>query len=328
MICVPTIDNKIVNEISFAIEVAESMIQDQSEIQISMISEGPCLKNIGLYDILDRLCDKFQYNKSKIKINTSNMIENHSDYTIIREHNFWELEAVVSTFTNDTFNKKFTSSFKHFGNFISHGNKYRLKLASYLWNNQKKSVLQTYHYNRNTDYHREFIGLEDLLHNEPDKKSNSEQLDFLYSTPIKLDAVKKYPISTYNRLDIGEYYTDFFVEIVNNTYSSGNIFYIDEKIYRPIALDTPFMVQGPQNFLNNLKKLGFQTFSKYWDEGYSEDPANCQVDGIIENVKMLSKLSIKEIELMYEDMQPILKNNRERLFSITKQEIEEVFLLK
>lgn len=321
-----TLDNKIVNESDVIIDLISLMTQSPTEIQISTKYEGPCLRTLNFYNLLDKLCERFHYEKHKIKIITSNMLEHHSEYSIINDHNFWELEAVQTTFRdNGSPEKNFTNSFKHFGHFIGHGNKYRLKLASYLWNNHKDCVLQTYHYAPNIDYHREFIGLEDLLHNEPDISSNIQQLEFLYSTPIKLDDVKKYPILTYDNLNICNQYTNFFVEIVNNTVFSGNVFYIDEKVYRPMALETPFMIQGPQDFLHNLQKLGFQTFSKYWDEGYSEDPADSQPDGIIENIKIISKLSTRELELMYKDMKPILSHNRERLFNITKQEIEEVF---
>ena len=39
---------------------------------------------------------------------------------------------------------------------------------------------------------------------------------------------------------------------------------------------TPFIVQGSQWFLHRLRDMGFQTFDRWWDEGYSEDPANHQ----------------------------------------------------
>ena len=72
---------------------------------------------------------------------------------------------------------------------------------------------------------------------------------------------------------------------------------------------TPAMIQGPVGFLKNLKKLGFKTFSDYWDESYDEDGQILGTQRILDNVSRLSKLTGQELHSMYIDMLPILNHN-------------------
>ena len=88
---------------------------------------------------------------------------------------------------------------------------------------------------------------------------------------------------------------------------------------------TPFMVQGPTNLIPNLKRLGFRTFDQWWDEGYSQDPHDCQVPAMIENIKKLSLMSASDMELMYSEMTPVLDHNWHRLTELRAQDFAEVF---
>ena len=85
------------------------------------------------------------------------------------------------------------------------------------------------------------------------------------------------------------------------------------------------MIQGPSNLIKNLRQIGFKTFHQWWDEGYSEDPDGCQVSCIFDNLEQLSKLSIWELQSMYQDMLPTLKYNKDLLLELTKEQIESVF---
>jgi hypothetical protein len=143
--------------------------------------------------------------------------------------------------------------------------------------------------------------------------------------PIELDEINTFPILQPANINILKFYPKFFVEIVNLTFFSGNTFYVDEKIWRPMLALTPFMVQGPANLIKNLRRIGFKTFHSWWDEGYSEDPDDCQVGYMLENVNRISRLSIWELQAMYNDMMPTLEHNRDLLLSLTKEQVEGVF---
>ena len=326
---IPTISIKIENKDSqiwhktrVILELVSAIVNN-ANIVINLNNEGPCAESLGLYNLLDDICDKFSYPKSKISLVTGNLIESHSEYTIIKNPNMMYLEKTKKFKVNNE--KQFDNKFKHFGNFIGHGNLYRLRLAAYIYANHRPITVQTYHFDMSNNYHRSHIGLEDLLFNYGiDELPDAATL--LSDAPITLDLIDSYPILLPETLNITKAYPNFFVEIANITYFSGTTFYVDEKIWRPMLMKTPFMVQGSQNFILNLHQLGFKTFGNWWDEGYSEDPAGFQLVGIKENIDQLAQLSISELSAMYQDMQPVLEHNWNRMQEISREDFLKIFV--
>jgi hypothetical protein len=262
-----------------------------------------------------------------VHIHTANFLEQHPHYDIIKQHQNYELDNALQQHEQlSNRSKKFQSGFHHFAHFIGHGNKHRLHLASYLWANHPKLTLQTYHGDVTKAYHREFVGLEDLMFDLAVPRTHVDwAFDFLKTTPMKLDNITSDyigPNLTYNILD---HYADFFMELVSLTYTGGNTFYVDEKIWRPILMKTPFMVQGPAGLILNLRRLGFRTFDRWWDEGYSEDPHDCQVPAMIGNIQRLSMLGIQDLQCMYDDMDVVLEHNLQRLLELVPDDFNKTF---
>jgi len=71
-------------------------------------------------------------------------------------------------------------------------------------------------------------------------------------------------------LDLLNFYDQFEIELVAETYTRGNTFFPTEKTVRPIMAAKPFIVYGPRNFLSRLRDLGFQTYGNCWDESYDQ----------------------------------------------------------
>jgi len=327
IIRVQTVDTQILDLDNLIIELSHHMItQPDLLVRIGMMGEGPCLTTIGLYSLLDKLCNRFDFSKSLVEIFTANLLESHAEYKIIRQHQMYELEA-AREHVNEILDgaKAFDTEFKHFGNFISHGNQYRLELSSYLYKNHKNKLINTYHCNRTETYHRPHLGVEDMIHAGNSKDKVDQAIDLIFQSPIQVEKIDSYPILCPATLNITKAYPNFFVELVNITYFSGTTFYVDEKIWRPMLMKTPFMIQGSQNFILNLQRLGFKTFSNWWDEGYSEDPANCQVSCMLDNVKQLSTLTVDQLKDMYIEMLPTLEHNYNRLMTITKNDFIQAF---
>jgi hypothetical protein len=88
--------------------------------------------------------------------------------------------------------------------------------------------------------------------------------------------------------------------------SQGTVF-LSEKMFKPIACYHPFIVLGNRNSLHEMKKLGYQTFSKWIDEGYDTLSDGKRMDSIIESIiqfdKEKNKISI------YKDMKEVLIHN-------------------
>lgn len=327
MIKLHTTEGSITNRDQVIVDIIQELQNNPATIQIDLNNEGPCCESNGIYDLLDNLCKSFGYPKQQIKIITANLIEHHHDYIIVKRHQTYELKNAQKKYITGVDSvKKFDQDFKHFGHFIGHSNKERLHLASYLQANHRPHTLQSYHCDVSNSYHRSFIGIEDMMCDISISKEHlTWAFDLINRGPIKLDPINVDYIGPDLTYNITDYYPGFFLELVSLTFNKGNTFYIDEKIWRPILMRTPFMVQGPADLIPNLKRLGFQTFNKWWDEGYSMDPSGCHVPAMIDNIQQLSRLSLRDLESMFKDMTPILDHNLYRLLELTEEDFTKIF---
>jgi hypothetical protein len=80
----------------------------------------------------------------------------------------------------------------------------------------------------------------------------------------------QYQGSVDTNLSLLKFYNQFQIEIVAETMCAGTTFFPTEKTFRPMVGRRPFLVFGPTNFLNNLRELGFRTYSECWDESYDQ----------------------------------------------------------
>lgn len=302
-------DSKIWHRDRVILDLTNAMYQDH-DLLVYLNNEGPCATSLGLYAMLDNLCDRYQYSKNRIKIYTCNLIEKHNEYIIVPIAPTKHIDELQNMLMQESIPiKNIDSTIKHFGNFIGHSSRARLAIASYLYSNYRDKCFQTFHTTPTNEKHREFIGLEDMWLNNYKITHIDNAVDFLKQTPMKYDPVDDGPILHMKMYGILGAYSDVFLDIVCNTYINGRTFYMDEKLWRPIITRTPFIVHGPRNFIKNLQELGFQTFNRWWDEGYSEDPPDCQAFAIIEIIDKLAKYSIDDLSVMYQEMQPILDHN-------------------
>jgi hypothetical protein len=205
--------------------------------------------------------------------------------------------------------KQIDSTTKHFGHFIGHSSRARLALGAYLYSNHKEKCCQTFHTTPTDEKHREFIGLEDMWLNNYETQHIDRAVNFLKNTPMTYDPVDSGPILHMKVYGILSAYKNVFLDVVCNPYFNGRSFCLDEKLWRPIITKTPFLIHGPRNFIKNLRRLGFQTFDRWWDEGYSEDPPDCQVFAMLEIIDTLAQYSISDLSLLYQEMQPVLDHN-------------------
>lgn len=96
-------------------------------------------------------------------------------------------------------------------------------------------------------------------------------------------------------------YTNIAIEIVNNKtiYSSFNV---DEKIVRPIAYYTAFVVMASKNYLVHLKTLGFKTFDSIWDESYDKYEGKQRLEKIYETLNEIAKIDLKTLHKQTHDI--------------------------
>jgi hypothetical protein len=323
-VTVITSDNKVWNIDEVYSKITEGMVTDQ-DIKIDLNNEGPDISATVLEKYIMYCANIYNYDPKRISIKTANQVQKHNIFFIKKTAPFNLVINARDYAYNYTKDVK-----KHFGIFIGRSNGPRLDLASYIYNAFHNESYVTYHYSLSSEYHRNNIGLEELV-------TDFNQIDisvparFLKQCPIvdsTIEPVAQSDLNPAQQLLENDHdtfltrYCNFLVEIVCETCYNGNTFFPTEKTWRPILLETPFIVQGPQWFLHRLRDLGFQTFSRWWDEGYSEDPANWQNIEIKKVIDSIGKLTVEQLQEMYTEMKPVLAHNKKRFMELTSKDFK------
>lgn len=143
--------------------------------------------------------------------------------------------------------------------------------------------------------------------------------------PLILDNpnFNKYPMEN-SPNDTKQYYDDSLINIISETYFFNNIIHITEKTYKPIAFMQPFIMVASPFSLKHLKDAGFKTFEKFWDESYDTETNHIErMNKIIQLIKMISNWSDEEKINFSQQVEPILKYNRDHLSTIKHIEMNQ-----
>ena len=143
-------------------------------------------------------------------------------------------------------------------------------------------------------------------------------VEFESQLPIKADNYRKDINNPWNIVP-WDLINKCFLWLVTETLFEGSGLsrcYFTEKTYKPMSLFMPFILVGQPHSLYNLRKEGYQTFEKFWDESYDLE---------VNKVKRIKKIMTVVIELcrknesdllkMYEDMRPVLEHNYHQLLN-------------
>lgn len=117
-----------------------------------------------------------------------------------------------------------------------------------------------------------------------------------------------------------EFYMHTFCELVTETFSENGIHtnftdnlgvLISEKLFKPLLACRPFILNANPHTLAELKKLGFKTFDKYWDEGYDNIiDINQRHDKLLDIISYINNKPNNELSSILIDMKEILLYNR------------------
>jgi len=318
-------------------------LNNKHSAKLTVVPEGSSLEGCGLYRYLDAFCKHTGYNKRNISIRTGNMIEKHPEYTIVKDAGAWfELPVIQKWLTNNSVDTGQHSNL-HFGHFIGKSNWNRLWIASALHKNFRDKTFQTYntgigtHYLVKNDGLCDFVGLEDLVKMECDQIDVA--VEFLKTCPQfipeEIEAIKNmstyikqddcYPIQLPANLNILQYYNNIFVDIVHETFVRDEVCFATEKTWRPILARRPFITMGGRNHLANLRRLGFQTFNEFWDEGYDEYGMQWRVREILKLINTIGLWSPEKLITTLNNMQSVLDHNYDVFMALTHQQIQNTF---
>ena len=89
-----------------------------------------------------------------------------------------------------------------------------------------------------------------------------------------------------------------------------NAMHLHSSTFNPIYCGHPIIQFGPYQSLKELKKRGFKTFDKWWDESYDEEKNPWErLKKVLILIEELNKKSKKELFEMYIDMKEVLQHN-------------------
>lgn len=106
------------------------------------------------------------------------------------------------------------------------------------------------------------------------------------------------------------FYNNSYVSIVVETEIDDRIMFFSEKTFKPIMCYHPFILLGSKHSLKTLKKLGYKSFSKWWDESYDNyDNIYDRIYNAFKEVKKICLLDRSILSDMMKDMESTLEYN-------------------
>lgn len=268
------------------------------------IPEGPCLRSLGVFDILD------QFELKAVTIHTLNFVQ--EDYSYY-QYNYNQIPSLQ--YFNIPLNSNYTeyhhwNKKKIFGAFYNRPTWARIGLAGHLGFNYWGQTNLNFRFNPHDQDQRPLFDMQKLFDVDPQSVNNF--LNIQDQLPVQLEDKDGYTVdgTVQEHTDqLSCFYPDFLIDVVVETFLQGRSFYPTEKTIRPMLLKKPFIHMGPKCFLIHLRQMGFQTFHEFWDEDYDGHGMKQRYERILTLIDSLAVKSTDELEDMYNRMQPILDHN-------------------
>ncbi len=288
--------------------------QTTGQCTVDLNDEGPCADTIGLYRLLDYVCETFAFDCKNISVITANLEEHSAKYNIkISNNRHWFAPTIQAYHQLPPLQPKtFTNLFGCLYNVPSWD---RLCLLSYVWKNSPHPNTLTCNGTWQADHYNTYY-LNTIVDHAPAELINVAQYLNTDPRPALTDTVNGKPLTATHMMQVWPLYTDFFVDIVAETYNMGLSFFCTEKTLRPMLALTPFIINAPCGYLSVLRHdFGFQTFSEWWNEDYDNFQGYQRLQKIHTVIDFLNNLQPKQWQQMYTEMLPILKHNQQHLLT-------------
>ena len=133
--------------------------------------------------------------------------------------------------------------------------------------------------------------------------------------PLDFDLNAKLLVAPEITKDQSKIFYDSFLWISSETKKQHDGVYITEKTWKAIAHGSPFCINGDNGSLDYLHQQGYKTFADFWDESYDNENDVEKIKRISGIVKNICSMNIREINVLYEKMIPILEHNRQTLIN-------------
>lgn len=147
--------------------------------------------------------------------------------------------------------------------------------------------------------------------------------DYLYRNVLSIDQdIKAVSIKDYQDViipgDNAPVWTDHFLHsykkcfcaVINETRYAQPFGYFSEKTLTAINSRLPIIIAAPPHTLEYLKKFGFKTFDRWWDESYDKEQDHYKrILKIFDVIDYINSKSIDELKVIYNEMSDVLDHN-------------------
>lgn len=274
-------------------EFIEFLVESQGKVIDIEIPEGVALDSIGIYDLLDLFSFK------SVTIRTFNVVQKpHPRYKL----NFHPMAFRYFNVSPNTDYETYHNWSKQyvFGAFYNRPTWSRIGLASHLYTKHQSKTMLNFRYDPQNFNDRNIFELDRLFQIHPKSIEHFSQL--MPSLPLQVEAHDGYTMgaSTKEHTEqLSEFYREFLIDVVSETFVRGRCFYPTEKTVRPMLMKKPFIHMGPKCFLIHLRQMGFRTFHDFWDEDYDGYDMGLRYQRLLDLIDNISNKSTDELNDMY-----------------------------
>jgi len=126
----------------------------------------------------------------------------------------------------------------------------------------------------------------------------------------------------------GSYYQKTFCSIVYEAFWDEKVVFPTEKLNKCLLTGHPFIIVSTPRYLANIKKIGFKTFDKWWDESYDDEVDNKKRMKKLQNLVLeISSWSIQKCREVYAEMMPVVINNQKVMYNLSINNAHDSFNL-
>lgn len=208
-------------------EFIKFLVDNQGQVIDIEIPEGVALDSIGIYDLLDLFSFK------SVTIRTFNIVQQpHTRYKL----NFHPLAFRYFNISPATDYKQYHSwSGQHvFGAFYNRPTWSRIGLAAHLHAQHKNKTMLNFRYDPSNSEDRKIFELDQLF--QIDARSLEYFGQLIPALPLTVEHADGYTIgaSTKEHTEqLSEFYREFLIDIVSETFIKGRCFYPQKKLSDP-----------------------------------------------------------------------------------------------
>lgn len=126
--------------------------------------------------------------------------------------------------------------------------------------------------------------------------------------------------------ELSEIYNSSLISVVTETNAYQKEISLTEKVYKPIIYKHPFIIVGSRGTLSELKKKGYKTFDKWFDESYDLiDDYNNRLLAIGNICSQINSWTNGQKKKFIEETKEIVDFNYEHLRSVYRNRIPNIW---